>query len=159
MKINVLRDGIVTVCFLLLLLLIAIKVETDAASTFTGRYRVVDGDSLALGDVRLRLSGIDAPEFAQTCLRDGSAWRCGEAARQMLVSLVGSAEMTCKGSRKDKYQRLLVACRNGEINVNREMIRRGMAVSFGGYEDEEKAAREERDQYLPSTFERLFGID
>jgi endonuclease YncB( thermonuclease family) len=142
MKIKLLRDGGVAACFLVLMLLIAMKVNDDAARTFTGRYRVVDGDSLELGATRLRLLGIDAPELSQTCNRDGVPWRCGEAAKARLASFVGAGHIECRGSRKDKYERLLVTCFDKALNINSEMVRLGMAVTFGGYEMEEMRARE-----------------
>lgn len=184
MNFNGLRNGGVALCFLALLALIAMKIEADAAKSFTGPYRVGDGDSLARGKTRLRLLGIDAPELHQSCLRQNIAWKCGEASRQMLASLVEGKPVQCRGSREDKYKRLLVTCRNGDQNINREMIRRGMAVSYGDYEAEEKQARAERvglwasdfakpvdwrrshnagmddeDAHVPSFFRRLFGME
>ena len=142
MKINLLRDIVVTACFLVLLALIAMKVKADAVETLGGHYRVVDGDSLALSDRRLRLIGIDAPELTQTCKLHATSWRCGEAAKAMLQTLVDQGPTTCKGDRKDKYGRLLVACIAKGMNINREMVRRGLAVAFGGYEREEAEARQ-----------------
>ena len=140
MKFNVLRDGIVAICFLVLLLLIAIKIDTDAAKTLTGRYRIVDGDSLALGKVRFRLLGIDAPELSQICTRAGTPWNCGTEAKDRLASFA-TGDIDCKGGRKDKYGRFLVTCFHKGMNINREMVLRGMAVTFGDYEIEEKRAR------------------
>ncbi len=37
------------------------------AEDWRGAARVVDGDTLAIGDARLRLIAIDAPEGEQTC--------------------------------------------------------------------------------------------
>ncbi|MCB1484044.1 MAG: thermonuclease family protein, partial [Hyphomicrobiaceae bacterium] len=45
-----------------------------------GAARVIDGDSLYVGQNEVRLKGIDAPEGRQTCLRDGRDWDCGNAA-------------------------------------------------------------------------------
>lgn len=50
---------------------------------------VVDGDTLVLDGLRVRLWGIDAPERNQTCRRDGQAYRCGEAATQALREWIG----------------------------------------------------------------------
>lgn len=142
MKINLLRDIVITVCFLVLLALIALKVKTDAVETLGGHYRVVDGDSLALGDRRLRLTGIDAPELTQTCMLHATSWRCGEAAKAMLQTLVDRGVMICKGDRRDKYGRLLVACISDGMDINRQMVRRGLAVAFGDYEREEAEAKQ-----------------
>jgi len=142
MKINILRDGGVAVCFLVLMFLISQKIEADAVKTFTGRYRVVDGDSLALGKTRFRLLGIDAPELSQVCTRDGKPWTCGEAAKERLAAFIGDGNVDCKGGRKDKYRRLLVTCFRNRLNINREMVRLGMAVTYGDYQTEEEKARD-----------------
>lgn len=154
MKISILRDGGVAACFLVLLFLISQKIEADALKTFTGRYRVVDGDSLALGKARFRLLGIDAPELSQICRRDGTPWNCGETAKQRLAALIGAGNIDCKGGHKDKYGRLLVTCFAGGVNVNREMVRVGMAVTFGGYEAEERKARDAHAGIWASDFIR-----
>ncbi|MFN7308848.1 MAG: thermonuclease family protein, partial [Acetobacteraceae bacterium] len=40
-----------------------------------GEARAIDGDTLQVGDTRLRLHGIDAPELRQTCEDSaGVAW-------------------------------------------------------------------------------------
>jgi endonuclease YncB( thermonuclease family) len=153
MNFKALRDGVVAVCFLVLMILIAIKVETDAAKTLTGRYHAADGDSLNLSGDRLRLLGIDAPELSQVCKRDGAPWRCGEAARAQLASLVSDGKTVCKGGKEDKYKRLLVTCRDGDLNINREMVRIGLAVAFGDYEAEEEAARGAHRGLWASSFE------
>lgn len=154
MKINILRDFIVALCFVLLLLLIGLKLRDDAAKSFTGHYRVVDGDSLTLGKVRFRLLGIDAPEFSQTCMRDGQPWPCGEEARTRLADYFASGEIACRGGMKDKYQRLLVTCFKQDLNINRDMVRLGMAVSFGDYQAEERQAQDGRAGLWASDFVR-----
>lgn len=58
--------------------------ETAAAAAPAGLGRAMDGDSLMVGETEVRLHGIDAPEYTQTCQRDGHAWDCGgEAAYQL----------------------------------------------------------------------------
>lgn len=48
------------------------------AETLTGPARAVDGDTLVVGGVRVRLYGVDAPESAQTCNdAGGKAYPCG----------------------------------------------------------------------------------
>lgn len=141
MKISLLRDVGLAACCLVLLALIAMKVKSDAMQTLAGHYHVVDGDSLTLGGRRLRLIGIDAPELTQTCGPHATSWRCGEAAKTGLQDLVDRGAVTCQGNRNDKYGRLLVACTAAGLDINREMVRRGLAVSFGAYEHEEAQAR------------------
>ena len=50
-----------------------------------GHCWVIDGDTIVINKVHIRLAGIDAPELAQRCLRNGVDWDCGAAARQTLA--------------------------------------------------------------------------
>jgi len=45
----------------------------------SGIARVIDGDSLRVSGVEIRLLGIDAPESGQSCMRGGASWPCGAA--------------------------------------------------------------------------------
>jgi endonuclease YncB( thermonuclease family) len=62
------------------------KPPSRTGENFTGRPRVVDGDSLELAGHRVRLFGIDAPESRQDC-RDarGRFYACGREARDALA--------------------------------------------------------------------------
>ena len=107
-----------------------------------GRLQAVDGDSLVGNGERLRLRGIDAPEFAQICTKAGKPWDCGKQAKRALASLLSGGKVVCQGGQRDKYDRLLVTCRNGALDINREQVRQGMAVAFGDYQTEEDRARD-----------------
>ena len=48
--------------------------------TLSGRASVVDGDTLDVGEVRIRPHGVDAPESRQSCVAGGRRWACGERA-------------------------------------------------------------------------------
>jgi endonuclease YncB( thermonuclease family) len=148
------RDLLLTVCFLSLMGLVALKLRQDESERLGGVFRVVDGDSLDLGGRKLRLRAIDAPELSQTCLRDGATWPCGAEARDALRKLVASDAAVCSGAREDKYRRLLVDCVAGREDVNAAMVRSGMAVAFGGYRAEENEARQARRGVWAGEFER-----
>ena len=55
----------------------------------TGSVQVVDGDSLRRGETDIRLYGIDAPEYRQSC-RDqhGTEYSCGKQSANALRGLV-----------------------------------------------------------------------
>lgn len=56
------------------------------AAEITGIPRIVDGDTVEIGQVKIRLAGIDAPETDQVCLdAKGEKWACGIAARDELI--------------------------------------------------------------------------
>lgn len=118
-----------------------------------GRPTVIDGDSLRLDGVELRLWGIDAPEIGQTCRRP-EAWQCGRQARTHLRGLLGGEAVQCSGHQTDRYDRLLVECTVGDSNINAAMVRDGYAVSFGAFEGLEADARAARRGIWASDFER-----
>jgi endonuclease YncB( thermonuclease family) len=115
--------------------------------TLQGLAKVVDGDTIAIGDVRVRLEGIDAPESTQACgLRTGGEWRCGEAASRQLARLIGHAAVRCDDLGPDKYGRTLGRCFSGSTNLNAEMVRTGFAWAFIKYSN--AYVREEADAKL-----------
>ena len=103
-------------------------------ASFSGVARVVDGDTIAVGDLRVRLEGIDAPEASQTCLtRLGQPWPCGTKATNELARLVDGRQVRCEDRGLDKYNRTLGICFLGSLDINAEMVRRGFAWAFVKY--------------------------
>lgn len=117
------------------------RVETRQTS---GRPVVNDGDTITLNGERIRLIGIDAPEFDQVCRRDGQSYDCGQSARKALVELVGDGMVVCVGWERDRYGRLLGACRAGSTQLNRSLVAEGWAVAYGDFEAEEASARQRK---------------
>ncbi|WP_421424047.1 thermonuclease family protein [Agrobacterium rosae] len=115
---------------LVVILLVALLPASACASNVT----VVDGDTLDVDGVRYRLHGIDAPEASQTCLdRMASRWDCGQAAITMIKKLTSNGSVTCDARGKDAYDRTLAVCTAGGVEINSEMVRRGMAWAFRRY--------------------------
>jgi endonuclease YncB( thermonuclease family) len=106
-----------------------------------GRPVIADGDTIELAGQRIRLEGIDAPEYNQTCQSKSGSFNCGREARRKLAALAGSGPVRCSGWQEDKYGRLLGTCTSGKTELNREMVASGWAVSYGQYAAEEAAAR------------------
>ncbi len=108
-----------------------------------------DGDTLSIAGLDHRLHGIDAPEYRQSCQRaDGSEWPCGKAAREALVSLTKGKTLACEELARDKYQRVVARCLDGEgRDLAQIMASGGMAISLDGfaegpYADDAQAARQ-----------------
>ena len=148
------RDGVTAFAMLALIWLIAAKLNDQPETLHSGTFHAADGDSLAIGGERMRLKGIDAPELVQSCERNGRPWSCGREARDALQRLVAGADTQCGGTERDQYQRLLVICRRGTLDINGEMVRTGMAVSYGDYRRQEDEARARRSGLWAGTFER-----
>src|SRR5262245_32694990 len=67
-----------------------------AAKALSGQARIVDGDTLAIGDTRIRLWGIDAPETRQTCEgKAGGVYECGQDAAAALREVIGGRPVQC----------------------------------------------------------------
>jgi endonuclease YncB( thermonuclease family) len=152
---RLIRDGVTAFALLVLVALIAAKLNDAAKIEHMGAFHAADGDSLTLGAERLRLEGIDAPELNQSCQRAGKAWACGRSAREALQDMMLASGTLCQGSRRDRYDRLLVVCRSeADGDINAAMVRRGMAISYGGYAKEEAEAKARKAGLWAGTFER-----
>lgn len=107
-----------------------------AAETFAGRVRVIDGDSLAVGDRRVRLHGIDAPEAGQTCAgADGRDWPCGKWATRQLSALAAARLAVCEELDTDRYGRSVARCRIGRQDLGSALVRAGAATAYRRYSD------------------------
>lgn len=104
-----------------------------AAETVSGAATVIDGDTLEIGDRRIRLFGIDAPEAQQTCDRRGETWACGEESASQLRALIGSKQVACTGDETDQYGRLVAVCSAGHLELNKTMVAEGWATAFRKY--------------------------
>lgn len=113
---------------------------TDSRGRPVWRVEAVnDGDTVTCLDtdgrhVRIRLAGIDAPEFDQPG---------GMASRQALAAKLAGGVVRVAGDARDQHGRLLGTLWDGERNLNLEMVAEGWAWSFGGFsEDDDFAAAE-----------------
>lgn len=137
-----------------LLAVLVARLDQADQQTQQGIAIVNDGDSITLGGKRIRLLGIDAPEYTQTCQRDGAGYACGRQAREALVQLIGKRPVSCSGTRHDRYGRFLGTCMAGNVDLNRAQVAAGWAVAYGGYESEEAAARTAKAGIWAGTFDR-----
>ena len=117
--------------------------------------RVVDGDTLDLAGQRIRLADIDAPEHDQTCkTAAGGDWPCGTVATARLRELVRRRSLDCDPQEYDRYGRLVAGCRDGAVDVARQLVAEGLAVASGGYLAAETVARGRRIGIWQGTFDR-----
>lgn len=135
-------------------LILRFFIPAESVENVEGRAKVIDGDSLIVAGREIRMHGIDAPEGRQNCRRDGREWACGQEARQLLKRLVGKQTVSCRGLDVDKHDRLLALCWSSNVNLNREMVVHGFAVSYGRYRTEERAARKNKTGIWSGEFQR-----
>lgn len=114
-----------------------------------GNAVVIDGDTLEIGNRRVRLFGIDAIEGQQTCTTDaGQSWPCGQEAAQRLAQRIGNDPVSCMIRDTDRYSRAVAECEADGSSLNYWMVERGWAIAYtrystryAGAEREARAAR------------------
>lgn len=144
----------VAAAFLAAVAAVAAGFAALSTANYAGVAQISDGDSLRIGEQRIRLEGIDAPELSQTCRVGPRDEECGRLARSHLVALVNGRRVECAGWETDRYGRLLAQCRAGGVDINRRMVLDGWAVSFGLFHAEEAVAQAERRGLWAGEFDR-----
>ena len=118
--------------------------QCSEASDITEFAIVVDGSTLLISTVSIKLTGIDALELGQKCIGPGSIeWDCGLHAKRSLVEKIGDRPVSCRQLQIDGYGRPSATCAasSGE-DLAAAMVRSGYALACGQrYLEEEKAAR------------------
>lgn len=109
---------------------------------FHGKADVIDGDSLKVDDgseiKEVRLFGIDAPEYSQTCFDESDKeYNCGKNSQKFLVDLIDKKQITCFYSQKDVYNRFLAKCEIDRISINQEILKNGMALIYNFNQSDE----------------------
>lgn len=153
------RPAIALAVSLILLALCAVLLAASPAwaQTLSGPAEAVDGDTLIIGDTRIRLNAIDAPETDQTCLdAKGTPFACGIHAHDRLRAKIGKASVTCRGEGEDRYGRTLARCTLGGEDLNRWLVAEGLALAYVQYSNqyaaEEARARDARKGLWAGAF-------
>jgi endonuclease YncB( thermonuclease family) len=126
---------------------LALSLSSPVFADVTGAARVIDGDTVDVAGVRVRLLGVDAPEGKQSCERDGVAWLCGQEAAKALRELVGTSPLSCVEHDRDRYKRSVSVCKLPDgTDIGAFMVSNGYAVAYARYSnlyvEDEKKARE-----------------
>jgi endonuclease YncB( thermonuclease family) len=116
-----------------------------AATEFSGGLRVIDGDTVDVGPVRVRLFGIDAPERDQTCKTEqGADWDCGIWASLQVAGRFDGHTAQCSERDIDRYGRIVAACVVDGQDMGRMIVAEGWAFAYRrysmAYDLDEKAA-------------------
>lgn len=102
---------------------------------------IVDGDTFDLDGTRIRIDGIDAPEYGQKCgSRD-----CGVEALEALDNLIHSGPINCQSMGDDGYGRVIGKCVVAGQDIGARLVSDGFAYAFVKYSTdyvaEEESAR------------------
>ncbi len=148
---------------LALVLIVAVKfgpafLEDRERQVFEGVPRILDGDTVQIGETRIRLHGIDAPEEDQLCTQpSGATWPCGVEATQALAWRIDGSSVRCQQLDTDRWDRAIAVCYAGGDDLNAWMVSAGWAVAYRQYSDdyisEEQEARAIGRGIWSGTFE------
>ena len=101
--------------------------------TIYGNAKIIDGDTLHIGNNKIRLHAIDAPETKQKCTKNGKKWGCGVESTKFLKNLIGNEPIRCETNGRDKYNRYIGVCYKSKIDLNSEMVINGWAIAYRYY--------------------------
>ena len=107
-------------------------------SQISGTARIVDGDTLEINRQRIRLFGIDAPEFSQLG---------GADAMVKLKSLTTDKNglfliVSCTKKSTDRYERIVAICSANGNDLGAAMVRSGYAMDWPKYSNGLYAAQQ-----------------
>ena len=118
----------------LLILLAVLAAPAAADDVISGEARVVDGDTIELDGVRLRLEGVHAPE------RDEPG---GAAATRFMVRLLADRTVSCAPTGDRSYDRLVAVCTvDSGADIGAELIAAGLGRDCARYSKGRYAALE-----------------
>ncbi|MBR0873474.1 thermonuclease family protein [Bradyrhizobium tropiciagri] len=93
--------------------------------TVSGPARVIDGDTVVVAGIKVRLNGVDAAELGTVR---------GENARRVMVTLV-TGLLTCRLTGEKTYDREVGYCTTaGGIDISRAIIAQGAALACPRYD-------------------------
>ena len=104
-------------------------------SVHADQLTVTDGDTIRIGEERIRFSGIDAPEMKQTCIYQEIEFNCGEFSKNLLIEKIADQEVSCIRESKDQYGRTLAECFVGKESLSSYLVREGYAFAYRKYSD------------------------
>jgi endonuclease YncB( thermonuclease family) len=89
---------------------------------------VVDGQTLRMRELVVRLQGVVAPMRGQDCLgKAGTHFDCGAAASEALAALVRGHAVICTLDGRDDAGFPQGMCEAGSVNINRAVVAGGWA--------------------------------
>ena len=60
-------------------------------------------------------------------------YSCGVISKEKLIDKINKSQINCVSSGRDRYKRYLATCYKDKINLNKWMVRNGLAVAYKKY--------------------------
>ena len=128
-----------------IIMIFLIWFSTAIAEEVIGIPKIVDGDTIHINNYKFRLEGIDAPEMKQKCKKESlkisyligftlyKDYSCGRISKEKLIAKINGSQIKCISTTKDRYKRYIATCFKDKINLNRWMVRNGLAIAYRRY--------------------------
>jgi endonuclease YncB( thermonuclease family) len=95
---------------------------------------IIDGDTLEIRGVPIRLWGVDAPESTQLCRgEDSLQYRCGAQAANDLDAFIAKRPVNCTPITLDRYGRTVATCSVDGADLGEWLVRNGLALDWRQY--------------------------
>ena len=138
-----------TVLTVSLVLIYSVSTSADEVKLLTDNTLKYQGDKITLAD-------ISVPQATAKCQGDGKSWPCGAKATLRLNELIKSSSFRCTIIQKND-QMSLARCSIGEVDLGRQLVEEGWALTVGMetvYTQAEQDARRTqsgiwRDEFSP----------
>ena len=117
-------------------------VRAEEIKEISGNAQIIDGDTIKIKSKKIRLHGIDAPEFKQMCKKTyltiiffsfTKNYPCGKISTEKLKKKINNKVVTCKILDIDRYKRLIGECFKRNLNLNSWLVSNGYAVAYRKY--------------------------
>ena len=117
-------------------------VRSEEIKKIFGNAQIIDGDTIKINSKKIRLHGIDAPEFQQMCKKTyltiifftfTKDYPCGKISTENLKKKINNKVITCKILDIDRYKRLIGECYKRNLNLNSWLVSNGHAVAYRKY--------------------------
>ena len=94
-----------------------------------GKAKVVNSDYIKIDKQTIILFGVEAMERPQKCYINNELWPCWESGVRKLEEIVDLGETVCFVKGKAKMNRVFAICETQNIELNKELIRSGLALA------------------------------
>ena len=117
-------------------------VKSEEIKEISGNAQIIDGDTIKINSNKIRLYGIDAPEFNQLCKKPyltififafNKDYQCGKISTEKLKKKINGKLIKCKILDIDRYKRLIGECYKRNLNLNSWLVSNGYAVAYRKY--------------------------
>lgn len=126
---------------LLAALVTAVSGPSTAQDMVRGKAKVESGDSLRIGDHRIRLAGIAAPAPRDICRLYDIGWPCGRNSKVALLQIIAGREIACTPEETEAADSIVATCSVGDRDIGEAMVRSGHARARGRYGDAQVEAQ------------------